>query len=70
MGRAYYYNPGKQPPKKLRYTPKHDGRDWQRELCAVFCGTLVPPEKWKPEWIELHKQFETAKDGFSVNPER
>ncbi|EMM71529.1 hypothetical protein LEP1GSC038_0342 [Leptospira weilii str. 2006001855] len=40
----------------MRYTPKNDGLDWQRELYSVFCCTLVPPDAYRPEWKEIHEK--------------
>ncbi|RHX91457.1 hypothetical protein DLM76_17165 [Leptospira yasudae] len=67
MANAYVYDPRKQRPRKLRYVPKGDGKDWYRELYAVFCGTLIPREQFRPEWGEIHKT--TARNGNPVNPE-
>ncbi|MDI7209089.1 hypothetical protein QMM59_00775 [Leptospira santarosai] len=67
MAKAYVYNPQHSRPRRLRYTPKNDGRDWQRELYSVFCCTLVPPEAYRPEWEEIHKN-RTAWSSEPVNP--
>ncbi|TQE61767.1 hypothetical protein FF021_21120, partial [Leptospira noguchii] len=40
----------------MKYMPKNDGRDWQRELFSVFCCTLVPPEAYRPEWKVIHEK--------------
>lgn len=68
MPNAYYYDPRKTRLRRLRYTPKHDGRDWQRELYSVFCCTLVPPEEYRPEWNAITKKNRTAWSGIPVNP--
>ncbi|UML78257.1 hypothetical protein [Leptospira interrogans] len=70
MAHAYYYDPKKdkrhkQEPPKPRYTPKGDGKDWIRELYAVFRGTLIPPERYKPEW----KKIDDCLGSEPVNPE-
>ncbi|WP_179099881.1 hypothetical protein [Leptospira santarosai] len=56
MAKAYVYNPQATRPRRLKYTPKHDGRDWQRELYSVFCCTLVPPQEYRPEWKAIHEK--------------
>ncbi|WP_061247777.1 hypothetical protein [Leptospira noguchii] len=64
---AYYYDPkrDKREPPKPRYTPKGDGLDWVRELYATFRGTLIPPERYKPEW----KKIDCLGSSEPVNPE-
>ncbi len=54
VSNAYYYNPRNTRPRRLKYIPKNDGKDWQRELYSVFCCTLIPPEEYRPEWQTIH----------------
>ncbi|UPY77980.1 hypothetical protein FH581_003675 [Leptospira weilii] len=56
MSKAYVYDPRKTRLRRVRYAPKNDGLDWQRELYSVFCCTLVPPEAYRPEWKEIHEK--------------
>lgn len=58
MSNAYYYNPRQTRPRRLKYIPKNDGRDWQRELFSVFCCTLVPPEAYRSEWKVIHEKLD------------
>ncbi|WP_235595717.1 hypothetical protein [Leptospira weilii] len=56
MSKAYVYDPRKTRLRRVRYTPKNDGLDWQRELYSVFCCTLVPPDAYQPEWKTIHEK--------------
>lgn len=56
MAKAYFFDPNRIPPPKPRFTPKGDGKDFDRELFAEFRCQLVPREKWKAFWNLIHAE--------------